>query len=140
MMLDCFSCLVVPEQESIRIRSSAVEAMKNADLRDVPAYVSFMFRVGCPMQQLEEVWNTKWLENLINVESINYIFQGIREMREKLEIKPRERIPQEDIYMVEILERIRFFVSVNPAIAKIWLSVSGITTNFIFFFHVVAYS
>ncbi len=43
-------------------------------------------------------------------------------MREKLEIKPQLRIPKEDAWMVEILERIRFFVSVNPAVTKIWLS------------------
>jgi hypothetical protein len=44
-------------------------------------------------------------------------------MREKLEIKPKYKTPKEDILQGEILERIRFFVSVNPAIAKIWIDV-----------------
>lgn len=45
-------------------------------------------------------------------------------MRDKLEVKPKYGIPKEEVLMVEILERIRFFVSVNPLIVKIWLIVS----------------
>jgi hypothetical protein len=54
-MLDCLSCLVVPEEDCLRIRRAAVDQMTNAALEDLPAYLSFLFRVGSPQAQLEEV-------------------------------------------------------------------------------------
>jgi len=44
-LMDCFSTLDIPERFWSNIRITAIDQMTSADLKDIPAYFAFLFRV-----------------------------------------------------------------------------------------------
>lgn len=103
-LMDCFSALDLPQSYWSDIWGTAIDHMANASLQDIPAYFSFLFRADTS-EQLNEV---------------------ITAMREKVELKPpkgAKMTGKMDAWQVEILEKVEFCVSVNPAIVKVWTKV-----------------
>lgn len=104
-LMDCFSALDLPQSYWSDIWGAAIDHMANSSLQDIPAYFSFLFRADTS-DQLNEV---------------------ITAMREKVELEPPKGLKittgRMDAWQVEILEKVEFCVTVNPAIAKVWTKV-----------------
>ncbi|CAL8096504.1 unnamed protein product [Orchesella dallaii] len=98
-LMDCFSSLDIPEGFWSNIRNTAIDQMTSADLKDIPAYFSFLFRV----------------------ESVVALTDVITTIREKVDLIPKDKNPKNDAYQVEILEKVGFCITVNPVIVNIWI-------------------